>query len=175
MAAEIFKGIFGKLMESVTIGEDGGIVILDEAKYREADEALSQSILETARDIWDGMGSSEEDMGAIADDLSFGDELGDASHLSEEGEDDLLPVDGDEEFSDLQSGNDELGLGDDNAGLDDELGDFADDEGLDDFEVDAEIGDDLSADLEDAGDVKFDFDTIFADEEGEAADGHDFE
>jgi len=161
-----------KMMESVTLDNDGNMQIIDEAGDAEAKELLSQLVLETARGWWSQMESAENSLADMSDEISFSEMNADPSHVNTadlpleeptvesllmdenfnldsilEMDDNFGPEDGDENFDDMMRGDDDAGIGDD-APMDDELD-------VDDGEMDALGGGD--EELPDDGDFDFSF------------------
>ena len=168
-----FSNIIMKMMESVTLDDDGNMQIIDEAGDAEAKELLSQLVLETARDWWSQMETAENSLADMSDEISFSEMNADPSHVNTadlpleeptvesllmdenfnldsilEMDDNFGPEDGDENFDDMMRGDDKAGIGDD-APMDDELD-------VDDGEMDA-LGGGGDDELPDDGDFDFSF------------------
>jgi hypothetical protein len=183
-----FGKVIMKMMESVTLDDNDQMVIIDEVAHDEASDLLSQLVVETARDWWSQLESSENSLANMADEISFAEMNTDPSHIStpalniaadeptiesmlededfdldemlEMDGDDFGPADGDDEFDDLMSGNDEGGMGDDMGG--------------DDLDMDGDMdaiggemdGDDYDMDAEmDGGEEASEFNFDFLDDE----------
>jgi hypothetical protein len=122
-----FSTIIMKMMESNTLDDAGNMQVIDEAGDAEAQELLGQLVLETARDWWAQMESTEDSLAAMSDEISFSEMNADPSHVTspdldidnstvesmlmgedfnldsilEMDEDEFGPSDGDDDFDDM--------------------------------------------------------------------------
>lgn len=182
----MFQEIAAKFMESVAMDDDANLVVIDEEANAAAGSSLDALFTEIATEKWMALESAEDSLADMADQISFSElnadpssvvspEIGDVSTdeptiegmlesdsfdlrsifaLNEDGDE---MVDGDDEYDELVTGNDENGIGSDIEGSefdndDDALDDMGDMGDIDDGDV---IGDDTEFDfsfLDDNGD-----------------------
>lgn len=183
----LFRDVIAKMTEAVTMDEDNNLQVIDKVAMAEADEHFNRLMVEQASEWWAQLESAEDALADMSDQISFSELNADPSHLSspqlaideptepsidgmmesaefnlssifEELNDDTGPIDGDDEYDKLITGNDDEGIGSDIEGteFEDEMDDDldiigGDDEGEEDMLSDDGVDFDFSF-LDDAGD-----------------------
>lgn len=79
--SNLFRDVISKMMESVTLDNDGQLKVLNEESMSEADDLLNQMVVETARDWWAQLESAEDSLADMADEISFNELNADPSHV----------------------------------------------------------------------------------------------
>jgi len=157
----IFRDVVAKLMEGTTIDKNNKLQIIDESVMAEADELLDNLLKETARDWWMQMEAQEDSLASMQDSIDFDEMNTDPSHVtlpplaldkddastmesmlgesefnlesifSEDNDDDLTPIDGDDQHDEMLMGGSGP-MDDDGEDYPDDMDAMGDDEDFDD-------------------------------------------